>query len=463
MSDIRKLVKDLDRGIQMRKNLPVYAEILSDTYVNYAAIELVFSAYLLAELIADGECQPDKERYEKTMELLPDVLERGKEGLQEMLPAMKALRNQITAIMEVYTSYTDRLLCYEYVLERMKLRFSAGQKEAERVRQMDDEEFLQRLMVFLLAEKDQSIVRERLQLLMGQIPVHMTKGKLLEKVSGVLTLYQGSDAASLDEFVYMIRSAAMINHPDSSAGFDKEIEDFLERMERTEFLELDESSYQELTGQIERISEKIFEVTDFYYSLQKVVNDMYALCLARIHKEEKTEVFCLCEKALNAVVQGTQEEQNLVKLEGKIEHFVEKSSYLEAVLSEVKSSHQDILEEMGLQPEFEDYARIASLLSDSLFVDIDAERSGVVDAEKIKKVSAELTNEFTELFQTLKKPVKRAVTALVLEKLPVDFTNAAQIEAYIRTNLLGCQDFSEKGVVMLELEKAMRDAAEWEQ
>ena len=40
MNQIRKIIKDLDRGIAPRKNLPIYATYLADTYLNYASIIL---------------------------------------------------------------------------------------------------------------------------------------------------------------------------------------------------------------------------------------------------------------------------------------------------------------------------------------------------------------------------------------------------------------------------------------
>ena len=80
-----------------------------------------------------------------------------------------------------------------------------------------------------------------------------------------------------------------------------------------------------------------------------------------------------------------------------------------------------------------------------------------VETEKIK----ELTGELSDFLSTLSKPLKKAVMAEVLEKLPVEFTNAGEIEAYIRTNLFGCQNEAEKKAAMIELREWMDEAAEW--
>ena len=112
--------------------------------------------------------------------------------------------------------------------------------------------------------------------------------------------------------------------------------------------------------------------------------------------------------------------------------------------------------------EFDAFAKIANLLSDSLFIDMehygDTETvDSSVEAEKINK----LTSELSEFLTNLGKPLKKAVMATVLEKLPVEFSNTQEIETYIRTNLFGCQNEAEKKAAMLELREWMDEAAEW--
>lgn len=464
MSDIRKLIKEIDGGINLKKNLPLYGKELADSYLNYAAVELTFSAYLLVEMILESDkvSEPERGIYAKELELLGKLLSDEEANLRQVISEAKEIREQITKIMEVYTSYTDRLICYDYALKRMRLKFSSDKKLLKEVNAMNEEEFLMRLMRFVVGNEDKSVVRERLQMLMGQLPVYITKNKLLERVSETLTLYQGSDVSALEGFVYMIRSAAMLHSPDESMVSEKEITDFLGQLEQTDFSELDAKAYEELSATMEQISAKIMNSTDIYYSLQKVTNGMIALCLARLHNQEKAETFEVCKEILAEIQKEKLDDESLVKLEGKIETYVEKTSYLEAVLFQTKSSCGNVLEELGLATQFEDSAVIANLLSDSLFIDIDkVNEEAIVDADMVKNVTEELTEELSVMLSSLQRPVKKAAMAAVLEKIPVSFSNTQEIEAYIRTNLFGCQNISEKGVVMLELEEMMSEADSW--
>ena len=49
---------------------------------------------------------------------------------------------------------------------------------------------------------------------------------------------------------------------------------------------------------------------------------------------------------------------------------VEKSSHLESILYEIRSSYKKELMETGLAGQFHDFVLVANLLSDSLFIDL---------------------------------------------------------------------------------------------
>ncbi len=461
MNSIRKLIKDIDRGIQLRKNLPAYAQVLSDTYLDYAAIELTFSAYMLSEIILDDIVATEVETkwYDQVKELLAELLtSTNKEQLQEVIESIKNVRNQITAIMDGFTSYTDQLICYDYVLKRMRLDYVPKEEELEKVKGIREDEFMQQLMTYLVGNRDQSMVRDRLQMLMGEIPVHLTKQKLLEKVQEALSLYQGSDRASLDSFLYMLRSAAMLHRADATGATHETIRAFIRKMHQYDFSEMTTETYVEITQEFEQISDEIMALTDYYFALQKVVNGIYALALARVHNSQESVITKDCYEILSRVVKDGLDDSGLVKLEGKIEECVEKSGYLEAVLFQIKESSKELLDELQLQRAFDDYAAISTLLSDSLFVDLEHIQSDeVVDKAMLKEVYGAFSEELSEALKEMKRPVKKAVMAALLEKIPVDFSNTTEIEQYIRTNLFGCQDFSEKGMVLLELTERMEE------
>ena len=168
MSDVRRLIRDIDRGKNLQKNLPVYRNLLADTYLDYTAVELVFSSYLLVDSLPEyqGISREERALCEEVISWLRRLIGSSREEIPEVLEELRGIRDQITKTMEQVAFYTDRLICYEYVLDRMKMRFTEDKEIEERLEDIQEEEFVNRLMAFVAAHEDQSIVRDRLQSLM---------------------------------------------------------------------------------------------------------------------------------------------------------------------------------------------------------------------------------------------------------------------------------------------------------
>lgn len=460
MSDLRGLVRELERGADREKNIPVYGRALADTYLNYAATELTFSAFLLCEWMQDSEqpfveCQ---EIYGEIREFLMHVSEADSEQREALVGRAEKLRSRITSAMDVFTSYVDRLACYEQVLGRMVFRMEPDSELFDILEGISEEKFEDYVIQFLYADGDRMITFNRLRLLIQLIPVHMTKNKLLDRISDAVSLYEGGDRESLDSFVYMIRSAGTLHRPEDDTDVGQPVRDYLEKLEHTDFSGLDREAYDELREEMVAMTERVSVVTDFYCMVQRVVNAGYALCLAGEYVEKKSDDYTVCMEIVREAACGQCRDQSLVKVEGKIEKYVDKMSILEAILPEIQQSCQDIFREQGRQREFEHYGMISKLLSDSLFVRLCPEEDhDAVDHVVIREVTEELTAEFSQYLSGLPKAVRRSVMSAVLGELPITFANVDEIREYIRTNLFGCQDFSEKSRALIDIGELLRE------
>ena len=79
------------------------------------------------------------------------------------------------------------------------------------------------------------------------------------------------------------------------------------------------------------------------------------------------------------------------------------------------------------------------------------------DAAYVQKCTEELLDELSARMNEVTRPVKRAMTGQILEKLPMLIQSTEEVEDYIRVNLLGCQDKAEKLIVMSMLSDLMRE------
>lgn len=461
---MKKLIHDIHNGKNVKENLKVYRNQAVQTYCEYSTLELTFSAYTLLEEIMEEKIELAEKEHESIEAVLQSLGEIGQDtcNYAEVAEAMKHIREKITAKMDLFTAYTDRLICYEYVLNRMELKFLSKKKLEEKCASLNEEEYLQRLSNYLFGSKDQSVIRDKLRMVISQVPVHMTKSKLFEKIGEALTLYKGGDRSSLDDFIYMIRTSAMVYEPQQYVGEYTSLETALSRLQTADYTNMTEDEYEELTQVLESAAGSVHEFTDFYYSLQKVVNGIYAICLILPYVEKESSLVGKGRVIWSRLALREYQSEMLFPLEGRIEQCVERSSYLESVLYEIKSAYKEELAELSLTSFFEDVSIVANLLSDSLFIDLDkVTEEEVADADYVQGCMEQLLDELSQKMDQLSRPVKRAVMGQILSQLPMTFQNTQEAMEYIRVNLLGCQDKAEKVIVMEMLLDLMQEEQEW--
>lgn len=461
---MKKLIHDIHNGKNVKENLKVYCDMAIKTYSEYGTLELTFSAYTLLEEIVEEKTELAVKEQEVIDTVLQALGELGKEtcAYGEVAERMRKLREKITAKMELFTAYTDRLICYEYVLNRMELKYLPEKEIAKQLAVFQEEEYLRQLMSYLFANEDQSVVQDKLRLVISQVPVHMTKSKLFEKIGEALTLYQGGERSSLDDFIYILRTSAMVYEPKRYEGDYTDFETLLNRLETADYVKMPEAEYEEMTRVLEEAAQSIHEITDLYYGLQKVVNGIYAMCQVLPYVTKESKLVKAGRSIWVCLANREYRPEMLMPLEGRIERCIEKSSYLESVLYEIKNSYQEELTELSLTSFFEDFTLVANLLSDSLFINLEQEaKSEVADADYVQQRTDSLLEELSEKMGQLSRPVKRAVMGQILEKLPMMFQNVQEVEEYLRVNLLGCQDKAEKAIVMVMLWDLMQEEQEW--
>lgn len=320
---------------------------------------------------------------------------------------------------------------------------------------------MQKLQRYLFSDKDTSVMQEKIRLVAGQLPVRMTREKFYDCIREAFTLYKGSDKASVDGFVYVLETAGTLYQPAESLEQYETLWNMYSQLETADYKNLDVDRYETLTGVLEEAARQIHRLTDLYYSMQKVVNGIYAQCLLKKHIVSEEKLSKACQSIWRCLAKEEYREEMLVPLEGRIEPLVEKSSYLEAVLFETVSSCKEELEKQGLTGVYMDLGKVANLLSDSLFVSLEevTEPEEASDAY-IHEQTKELIKKMDQKLTQVSKPVKRAIMGEVLEKLPMVFKSQDEVMETIRTRLFGCRDLAEQAVVVDLLNDWMRQE-EW--
>ena len=413
----------------------------------YASIDLAFTMYNLHEMLFGEEDEeikalygaPEKGYYEWFVRVLKNVTESADANDAEA--ELRELRRENKSRMEFFTTLTDRLVVYEFVLNRCELRYAPQEKLDAFLRSNPDDEVMTQINLFVGGrDRDPKTAMHRVQQLIGEIPTQLTKQKLFEHIDRAFTLYLDADETSLDEFLYMLRMAGMVFPTGSYIGEYPLLEKPLKDFEETDLKEMDEARYNLLRDEIFELSGKLTFIIDYYNDLQRCTNDLLALCLAKKWLPADDEMFSDAEKtAINACLSGEPDESTFIPLEGRIEGVSEK---LNRQMAKVVAPDMNAEEE----EEYLDVATIARLLSNSIYADIDPlfVESKTVTKELIREKEDVFFAELTDLFKSVQKPVRKAIIAKIIENLPPIVRTADEFIEYVRLNLFGCRDMAER-------------------
>lgn len=371
---------------------------------------------------------------------------------ESQLDRLDALRRRVMAAMEVLTAYTDCFQIYEYVLNRMERKFEDGLKV-----DTDLEDFINRLMEYLVSSEDSVIMNERIQQVIGQLPVRYTRQKFYELLRDGLSVYRGSEKKSLDDMMYILRTDSMAKLPEDMERGHEDLYEILKLLQKADYLHMEKNEYQVNIDRIIYVSDKLYEETGNYMLLQELINDLYILHLtapsAMIELSERQTMETIVTGVLNQFLEGNtsmidDEVTNLLcELEGTQESAMER--YLSYPAPPEDTGDESLL------PLYMTDLLLAGSPFVSLDRTVDESLTGEVDQPWLDQKVGELCQELDDVFAGTSKPVVRAIMAKLLSALPVVFGTVEELKVYIMRSLESCSDPAERETTMELLNQEM--------
>lgn len=403
---------------------------------------LALNVYMFGEMMAEDEgfqggTAVREQEFLRLMSLFLDG--------EPVAEALGSLREQVMERMELTTAYTDNFQVYEHVFNRLEGRF--GITGTMHYPDMDnDEKRLRWLMGYITASDEQMTVNQRIQRVLGQLPVRLTKQKFFSMVREALNLYKGLEGKNLDDMMYVLRSEGLLNLPQGMGDFSPELNARLQRFRQADYKNMTAKTYQELALHLEQTGELLTEEADRTSLLMDLINDLYVLVLAGAQEVSYIPEESSARQVMASVLaylrsEGELDALLLEPLEGSQETCCEEWESCAASL--------DLLEEnCGQDPMAELLRRIRLLLSTSSFMSLEVTGREVrtVDAEELDRVCGEFASRLQASWENQPRLVVRAVMAQILSSLPVFFGTLEEVEQYIRGCLDSCADETEKSV-----------------
>lgn len=456
----KKLITDIQRKKDLDRNLALFAGVASKANYEYACHKFTLNYLTLKDMHMDGDVPDDPYIAQcQTVidKLIGDFVVGDKTVCEDAdMKLISDVRNTITAKMKVLTSYTDAFEMYEYILNRKEYSYPENvdeevQKELKELDEAGVSDFAEEIYRFVFADQDKVAINSKLQSIIGQLPIRMTKNRFYDILGETLDIYNGVEKESLDQFIEMIENTALIRLPEGFETEYPELYEALEVLKAGDYTALDYDGYRKLTDVLDRSAAFLNSVVTEYMLIIELVNDLYVMMLALDSKEGVSES---CKKAMTVIEKAVADDGEhledvyalLDDIVGEQEQAGEHKVMLESAVYDISTGYTDDIAANELQDTYRDLEIMDKLLSGSMFVDIDnIAVMGVlnVDTDYIAACKEKLTNEFADLFAANSMTVNRAIMAKILSNIPVFFNTTDEIREYVNGSLSRCREKSE--------------------
>lgn len=446
-STCKKIVTDINRDKDLDITVPRYIELLNGQYNLYSTVKLCLNFYTIREMLEDGENAADfKEDYDKVSKLLAKAISHRDSISNDDIKTIDSIRDGVEYRMKILTSYTDGFEIYEYILNRLE----AGIKGT--VEDVDIELLSNKMFQYVFSENDTVVVNSKLQILMSQLPVRMTKNKFYDVVANTLSIYKGGETSSVDDFVQMLKTAVLITKPEGFESEYPELYDIYRRLEDADYKAMDEGTYDRLSMDLSQGAEFISEQVSFYMLFQEVINDTYTILLTSGEEsfDLDNKAFEAAKKIIDTCINSFSEDSaedlmdSFMSLEGAQENVYENVMILETVLDDVDLKSHDMSDD--IKNNVTRLRTVEKLVSSSLFIDLkksSEQKPEIADSDYIGKLKEEVTNSFAELFKDKSMIVNRSIMCKILATMPIFLDTQQELKNYFDYVLENCKNDSE--------------------
>ncbi len=465
---LRNITQEVLSNKNLQENIPQLLNYLANDYYSYAGVRLALHYYTFYETYLDSENTwgaAAVASMNRLNQIIADNVLRSCTGAEreKAIAAVDGIRRELGSRMNMLTVYTDIFKIYEYVLNRLEYRFK-GTPDS-----VDEVEFSKEILRYIFDSEDNVVINERIREMIGQLPVRITKQKYFDLLKDSINAYLGSDQSSLQTYLYMLRTSAMLYREEGMDLAYPELSKKRKQLAEFDYKNITKQSYNKALSLLQAASLMLETESTVYLGLQEITNEVYAMLLCSGYagmvpgdEEAAVKTAISIIKETNELFQSeNQEELSLEDLDrfADVEGVQEELSYdlvlQEDALFEIEKNHGDLAKSMMLDQLLHILLHSKKLLSNSLFADLtDEAEESMVDEEIITKEATVLLEELEAAFAAQDKVVSRAVIANTINIMPVFFKNHNEVMNYVRYSLERCSDIYEK-VACIEIINAI--------
>lgn len=446
---MKKIVGDLLKNRNVDNSLKEYYGRFMEINNKYAGVRLAMNYYTFYVMVSEEGMLP--QTYKAISDKINTIIEKYVDSVVEIsdINVLESLRNEIIEKVKSITCIVDKHNIYEHALNRVEYRF----RDDDYPIGYSDEGYTRKIMQYILEDEDSTAVNTRIKEVISQLPIRFTKKKFYEMISNGLSIYEGTEVDSLDDFIYMIRTCSMLYKVSDMEENYPHICEAFEKLKNVKFRDITKAEYDDIKNILSDITAFIDDEMNYLMIIQEIINDLLVF-LYTSDKRNEDKVTKSGEEIIKDTnllflnklsPKSIQEIENMfVMLEGEQEKLYPLLSTYD-ITDKIRTSYQKNLHELGLIDIYNIVFKLPKLNSDSIFADIDRiPNNQIVDNEYLEKEKKKLIDEFSQIFAENDKLIRRAVMSAAISELPIFFNNISELQDFIYNCLFVCTDKAEK-------------------
>lgn len=424
-------LSNIKKGKKLKESIPDYLEGMRQLYEQYGAIQFIFAYYEYCEDKIEKEfmlSQRQKEQMEQMETMFSSVVEQTVDA-SDVRERLLALREENTKKMGEIMIFVTRVELLEHLLNHLQYKYDSSYDLTH-----TKESVAQAIYEYIFSERDNVVIDGRVKSLLEQFPAPIVKSKFYDFLSENISLYIGGDKESLERMVDTIRDVACLKEMKSEE--ETQLVSVLEQLEQKKYRDMTREEFEDAKQFVSNIASQLSSKVDSLCYFQKVINYFEALLLCDIHikEQDQSQIFELLAQATKEREKLKQAEVLFFTLEGKQEQLLtqidEAAPYLEQ-LKEMEQQGKISLEQEEWKEKQETLILAGKLLSDQLFLPLEATTKEVVTKEEAKKTTEQLIEQFKVFFKGHERLMNQSVMARTLSILPVVYKTQREVANYI--------------------------------
>ena len=191
--NINRLIKDLKNGNNPEENLSAYSQLLLASYERLTLGRFALDFTEKYDVLAKEEGG-----VADILQVVASVTRKIGNGqtdtLAQDLIRLDDMRGKVLENLDALEEYLHYFQLYEHIFNRLNYRFE------DSLPLTDDAALARRLMGYITEKQDAETVNERIQAILGELPVRLTTTKFFELLENGCLCYTGARNDMADSF-----------------------------------------------------------------------------------------------------------------------------------------------------------------------------------------------------------------------------------------------------------------------